>query len=265
MLTTFQKAVLATIAGSALLLAFIVAAKAPAALASTPLAGFGSGANGSALAIYGGSGNIAPGVVTTGDATVKIRPDIAIVSAGATVQAATAADAQAQVADRVTKILAAAKGLGVADADIQTAGYSISPTYAYDDRGGNPRITGYQAQQMVTLTLRTITDAGKALDALVQNEGATNVGIQFSLNDPKAAQAEARKLAVEDARSKAEAMARTAGVSLGKVVAISDQSVSIPFKGAFDARLEMGAAAGSQVPVGDLEIVVQVMVQFAIQ
>ncbi len=263
MLTTFQKAVLATIAGSALLLAFVVAAKAPA-LAS-PIAGFGSGANGSAMAIYGGSGNIAPGVVTTGDAIVKIRPDIAIVSAGATVQAATAGDAQAQVGDRVARILAAAKGLGVADADIQTAGYSISPTYAYDDRGGNPRITGYQAQQTVTLTLRTITDAGKALDALVQNDGATNVGIQFSLNDPKAVQAEARKLAVEDARSKAEAMARTAGVSLGKVVAISDQSASVPFKGAMDARLEFGAAGGTQVPVGDLEIVVQVQVQFAIQ
>jgi uncharacterized protein len=265
MLTTFQKAVLATIAGSALLLAFVVAAKAPTAFASTPIPGFGSGANGSALAVYGGSGNIAPGVVTAGGATVKIRPDIAIVSAGATVQAATAAAAQAQVAERVTRILAAAKGLGVADADIQTAGYSISPTYAFDDRGGNPRITGYQAQQMVTLTMRTITDAGKALDALVQNEGATNVGIQFSLNDPKAAQAEARKLAVEDARSKAEAMARTAGVSLGKVVAISDQSVGVPFKGATDARLEFGAAAGSQIPVGDLEIVVQVQVQFAIQ
>lgn len=265
MFTTFQKAVLATIAVSALLLAFVIAAKAPTALAATPLAGFGGGANGSAMAVYGGSGNIAPGVVTTGDATVKIRPDIAIVSAGATVQASTAAAAQAQVADRVTRILAAAKGLGVADADIQTAGYSISPTYAYDDRGGNPRITGYQAQQMVTLTLRTITDAGKALDALVQNDGATNVGIQFSLNDPKAAQADARRLAVEDARSKAEAMARTAGVSLGKVVAISDQSVNIPFKGAMDARLEFGAAAGTQVPVGDLEIVVQVQVQFAIQ
>lgn len=265
MFTTFQKAVLATIAGSALLLAFVVAAKAPTALAATPLAGLGIGANGSAMAVYGGSGNIAPGVVTTGDGTVKIRPDIAIVSAGATVQASTAADAQAQVADRVTRILAAAKGLGVADADIQTAGYILSPTYAFDDRGGNPRITGYQAQQMVTLTLRTITDAGKALDALVQNDGATNVGIQFSLSDPKAAQADARRLAVEDARSKAEAMARTAGVSLGKVVAISDQSVSIPFKGALDARLEMGAAAGSQLPVGDLEIVVQVQVQFAIQ
>ena len=264
MLTTFQKAVLATIAGSALLLAFVVAAKAPA-LASTPIPGFGSGANGSALAIYGGSGNIAPGVVTTGDASVKIRPDIAIISAGATVQAATAAEAQTQVADRVGKILAAARALGVADADTQTSGYSISPTYAYDDRGGNPRITGYQAQQTITLTLRTIGDAGKALDALVQNDGATNVGISFSLKDPKAAQADARRLAVEDARSKAEAMAKTAGISLGKVVAISDQSVGLPYQ---DARLfapQVGAAGGTQVPVGDLEIVVQVMVQFAIQ
>lgn len=261
MLTTFQKAVIATIAGSALLLAFVVAAKAPAALAATPL---GGGPNGSALAVYGPSGQINPGIVTTGAGKVKLRPDIAILQVGATVQAATAADAQAQVADRIGRILAAAKGLGIADADVQTASYSISPQYAYDDRGGTPRITGYQAVQMVQVTLRSVADAGKALDALVRGDGATNASITFALNDPKGSEAEARRLAIEDARSKAQAMASAAGVSLGKAIAINDQSYSSPLD-AKRLEFQAGQAADSQLPVGDLEIVINVQVQFAIQ
>ena len=263
MLTTFQKAVLATIAASALILALVVAAKGPAALAATPLLG-GAGANGSALSVVGGNYGIAPGIVTTGAGLVKLKPDIAILSVGATVQGSTAADAQAQVADRIARMLAAAKGLGVADGDIQTSSYQIHPQYAYDDRGGTPRITGYQAMQMLTITLNTVADAGKALDALVQSDGATNASITFALKDPKNAEAEARRLAVEDARSKAQAMASAAGVSLGKAIAINDQSVGTPFKG--ERALQVpGAAADTQIPVGDLEIVVQVQVQFAIQ
>lgn len=262
MLTTFQKAVLATIAGSALLLAFVVAAKGPAALAATPFAG---GANGAALSVVGGTSGIAPGVVTTGAGSVKLKPDIAILQVGATVQASTAADAQAQVADRIARMLAAAKGLGIADSDIQTSSYQIHPQYAYDDRGGTPRITGYQAVQMLTITLNVVADAGKALDALVRNDGATNASITFALKDPKNAEAEARRLAVEDARSKAQAMASAAGVSLGKAIAINDQSVGTPFKGERTLQVAPGAAADTQIPTGDLEIVISVQVQFAIQ
>lgn len=261
MFTAFQKAVLATIAGSALLLAFVLAAKSPAAAAG-PFAG-----SGVATLSVPANGGIAPGVITTGDGTTKVRPDIAILSVGATVQAATAEEAQTRVAERVAKILAAAKALGVAEKDTKTAGYSISPQYSYRSGGEQaPRIVGYQAVQTITLTLRKIEDAGKALDALVRNEGATNAGIVFTLADPKPAQAEARRLAIEDAKAKAEAMARAAGIQLGKVVSITDQSVSPSYRGLEKlAGTQPVPAPDTQIPVGDLEIVVNVQVQFGIQ
>jgi hypothetical protein len=267
MLTTFQKAVLATLAGSALLIAFVLAAKTPA-LGATTLGSIG-GPAATTLAIAAGNGGIAPGVITTGDATVKVKPDIAILSVGATAQAATAAEAQALVAERIGKILAAAKTLGIADKDTKTAGYSIQPQYSYP-RGGDvqqpPRIVGYQAMQMVSLTLRKVDDAGKALDALVRNEGATNASVRFALDDEKPTQAEARRLAIEDARAKADAMARTAGVKLGKVLSISDQSPAVPYRGLEKfAAAQPAPAADSQIPVGDLEIVIRVQVQFAIE
>jgi uncharacterized protein YggE len=250
-LTTFQKAVLATIALSALLITVAIGGRggAAATLVMPPATG----------------GGPVPGVVTTGDATVKVRPDIAIITVGVTAQAATAADAQTQAAERVARILDRAKQLGIADADTKNGGYSIQPQYAYGPNQA-PKITGYQATQQVVLTYRKVAEAGKALDALVQNDGATNASLQFALEDPKGAQADARKKAVADAKAKAQAMADAAGIRLGAAISVSDQ-----FNGggvALDSYKVLSGmpapAAQTQIPVSDLDIVIRVTVQFAI-
>ena len=254
MITSFQKAVLATIAGSAVLLALVLAARGPAVAATLP-------------AVAAPSGGIAQGILTVGDATVKVKPDIAVLGIGATAQADTAERAQALVAQRLDRILTQAKALGFADTDIKTVGYNIAPQYAYD-QGKAPRITGYQATQMLQLTLRQVDRAGSALDRLVQNDGATNASIAFTLDDPKAAQAEARKLAITDARSKADAMAQTAGVRVGRVLAISDvspQPVPLPYQRLDAAGPVAQPAPATQIPAGELQVVVRVQVQFEIQ
>lgn len=250
MLTTFQKAVLATIAVSALLIAVAIGGHSAAA---------------TTLIMPPNTGGSAAGIVTTGDATVKIRPDIALITVGVTVQAATAADAQSQAADRVAKILARAKQLGVADADTKNGGYSIQPQYAYGPNQA-PRITGYQATQQVVLTYRKVDDAGRALDALVQNDGATNASLQFALEDPKGAQADARKKAIGDAKAKAQAMADAAGVRLGAAISVSDQSTGGGIALDSIKRFEGASAPApqTQIPVSDLDIVIRVTVQFAI-
>ncbi|HVR88087.1 MAG TPA: SIMPL domain-containing protein [Candidatus Limnocylindria bacterium] len=251
MLISFQKAFLATLALGVLLLSLAIAARGPAAAAT--------------IVVPPGSGGPAQGVLTTGEATIKMRPDIAIIAVGATAQAATAADAQGQAAQRVARILERAKALGVADKDIRNGGYSIQPQYAYAP-GAAPKITGYQANQQLVLTYRKVDDAGRAIDALVQNDGATNAGVQFALEDPKAAQADARRMAVADARAKAQAMADAAGVKLGPAQSVSDQQT--PAGPVFDAMKRLDAAqpspAQTQIPVSDLDIVIRVAVQFAI-
>ena len=253
MLTTFQKSVLVTLGASGLLIALVLAARGPALAAGGPQVNVVA------------NGQIAPGIVTTGDATVKIKPDIAIVSVGAVAQGATAQDAQSAVADRVARILDKAKALGIADKDIKNSGYNINPQYAYGPNQA-PRITGYQATQTITLTLRDTTAAGKALDALVQGDAANTVSIQFTLDDAKPAQANARTLAIADARSKADAMASAAGVHVGRVIAISDQTSSVPQSYvAYDKAMGPAPAAQTQIPVGDLDVVVHVQVQFEIQ
>jgi uncharacterized protein YggE len=195
---------------------------------------------------------------------VKVRPDIALITVGAVAQAATAAEAQALVAERTDRILKKAKDLGIAEKDTKTAGYNIQPQYA-SGPGQAPRITGYQATQQIALTYRKVDDAGRALDALIQGDAGNTISLRFALDDLKPPQADARRLAIEDARSKAEAMAKTAGVRLGKLIAVNDQSVSGPQP---LSRFELAvpaAAPGTQVPAGELDVVVRVQVQFAIE
>ena len=126
-----------------------------------------------------------PGIITSGDATVIKRPDIAFLSAGVEAQASTAVAAQKDLANQAAKLIARIKSLGVPDQDVNTSGYSIGPRYTNDGT-----ITGYQASEELEFKWHNVNNVGTALDALVQQGGATRIGVSFGLNDPKAAQAE---------------------------------------------------------------------------
>jgi len=196
------------------------------------------------------------GVIASGDAIVSKRPDLAMISVAVDSQASSASAAQQDLASKAAKLIARVKALGVADKDINTSGYSIGLNYT-----GNGTIDGYRANEQLLLKWHNVDTVGKTLDALVQQGGATQIGVGFTLADPKAAQAEARALAIADARTRAQAMASAAGVKLGKVVRVSDQSTPSYFTGGFAPVKD---AASTQVPVGQLDVQVSVQVAFAI-
>lgn len=198
------------------------------------------------------------GVITSGDATVSKKPDIAFITVGVESQQPTASAAQSDLAGKASKLIARAKALGIADKDINTAGYSVGPYYA----NGSQTINGYRAAEQLFLKWRTVDTVGKTLDALVQEGGATNVSVGFGLADPKAAQAEARTLAIGDAHSRAQAMAAAAGVKLGQVLRVSDISFSGYQSTGYD--IKAAAPASTQVPVGELNVTVTVEVAYAI-
>lgn len=254
MFTLFQRTVIVVLAFGFLVVALVVAAKAPPAQATTFAPALSLPVN----------AVIPPGIVTTGDATVKAKPDGAIITVGAIVQAAAADEAQAQLSERIAKVLERAKALAIADADTKTVAYRIDPQYAYE-QGKAPRLTGFQASQQIALTLHGTDGVGKALDTLVQGDGATTVTVAFTLLDAKAAQASAREQAIQDARAKAQAMATTAGVQLGKVVSVNDIGLTPTidaYKGSTFAVLSPVPAPPPQLPAGELQVVVRVQVQF---
>lgn len=196
-------------------------------------------------------------ILTSGDATVSRKPDLAIVGAGIDAQASTASAAQSDLNTKASKLIGRIKTLGVADGDLNTTGYWIGPDYA----PGGQSITSFRATEQLQLKWHNVDSVGKALDAIVQEGGATNIYVSFTLNDRKPAQAEARSLAIADAKAKASAMASAAGVRVGQVLQISDVSsnthVPYPYAAAADS-------APTQVPVGQIDVSVSVEVDFAI-
>ncbi len=201
-----------------------------------------------------------PGVITSGDATVSRRPDVAFINVGVEAQASSATQAQRNLAVLANKLIAKAKSLGIPDKDINTGGYSVGPIYSPD---GRATITGYQAGESLALKWHNVDNVGTALDALVQEGGAMRIGVSFGLNDTKAAQAEARALAIGDARTRATAMAKAAGVQLGQVLRITDQT-QISRSPVYSYAPAAAAIDQTQVPVGEMDVTVAVEVDFAI-
>jgi uncharacterized protein YggE len=203
--------------------------------------------------------SLQPAVMTSGDATVSMKPDLASLYVGVDSQQPSATAAQSDLANKAAKLIARAKALGIADKDINTSGYSVGPYYS----SSGQTISGYRAAEQLQLKWHDVGTAGKAVDALVQEGGATQINVSFGLADPKSAQAQARVLAIADAHSRAEAMVGAAGVKLGQVIRISD----LTFSGYPSAKYAIDGAAApapTQLPVGELSITVTVEVDYAI-
>ena len=168
------------------------------------------------------SGTIDHAILTTGDGTVSVKPDLATVSAGISSQQSSASAAQSDLARKAAQLITRVKALGVADRDLSASGYWVGPVYGPNGES----ITAYRASEQLVIKWHSVDSVGKTLDAIVQEGGATNVSVGFGLADPKPAEAQARAQAIADARSKAQAMASAAGVSVGQVIQVSDLSAA---------------------------------------
>lgn len=152
---------------------------------------------------------------------VKRVPDIAVISTGVITQSADAATVMRDNAARMARVLAALKRAGVADKDVTTSAVNLSPQYRYNNNQP-PVITGYQANNQVTVRFRDITRSGAILDALVK-EGSNEInGPSLTIDNPEAAFDEARVAAIKAGRTRAEIYAAAAGMKIKRIISISE-------------------------------------------
>ena len=194
--------------------------------------------------------------------TVKRVPDVAIISAGVITTARDAKSAMASNATAMARVLGALRSAGVAERDMATAQIGLSPQYRYVENQP-PVVTGYQANNSVTVRFRDIAKSGAILDALV-SAGANQInGPTLTIDKPEAAQDEARADAIKTARARAELYARAAGLTVKRIVAISETSTMsgpppMPY-----VRAQMAdASAKSEVVPGEQDVGVTVSVTF---
>lgn len=198
-------------------------------------------------------------VSATGTGTVQVQPDIATVSIGVNTQGDTAAASLTANSQAVEAVMARLTAEGILATDMQTSNLYLSPNWTGYDTG-TPVIANYMASNMLTVTVRDLSKLGTVLDSAVSDGANTLNGLTFDLADPDPAMDEALKAAVADARAKAELLATAAGMTLGKVVSITDSAaMSQPYP-AYD----MAEAAAVPVAGGSLGVKASVTIQYEI-
>ena len=211
-----------------------------------------------------GDGDTLRTLSVNGTGRVNAVPDVANVSLGVFETAKEAAEASQKAAASMDAVVQALLGLGVDEKDIQTTSISLNARYDWNQEPA--QIVGWEARNMVNVTVRDIEAVGDVVDAVV-DAGANQInGISFSVEDPSEAQAIARTAAVEDARAKADQLAADAGVEIVGIVSISESGGQQP-QPIYMAREELAfASADASTPVlpGEVELSVNVFMVYEI-
>ncbi|CAN5387850.1 hypothetical protein BH10PSE1_BH10PSE1_15340 [soil metagenome] len=190
---------------------------------------------------------------------VKVAPDMATINFGVVTEAPTAQAAMAQNATRMTEVAAAMRRAGLAERDIQTSGLNLQAQYDYAENQP-PKLRGYQATNRVTVNIQDLTKVGTTADAVVA-AGVNQIdGISFGLKNPKAAEDEARRMAVTALQSKARLYAEALGVTLGGIRSLNEgggytppQPMPMMF-----ARASMAGADSTPVSAGELSVKIDI-------
>ncbi|MEO0916337.1 MAG: SIMPL domain-containing protein [Pseudomonadota bacterium] len=200
-------------------------------------------------------------IVVTGVGSVSAVPDMATVTLGITHEAPTAKEAMAELSKTTTAVLGRIADFEIAESDVQTSSLNLNPVW---DQGNTrpPRIRGYMASGMLSVRVRELDTLGGVLDGVTE-EGANRLNsLVFGISDTDTLEVQARRSAVASALAKAETLASAAGVGLGPIQLIEENTGGgLPAPTARGAFME---SASVTIASGELELQIRVTITFAI-
>jgi uncharacterized protein YggE len=213
------------------------------------------------------------GIWVSGIGEVSITPDIATLNLGVEAQEPSVAQAQSDASDAMTKVMKALADSGIAQKDIQTGYFSINQRTRWDDSKQTDSVIGYRVTNMVTVKIRETGNVGNIIDSVVQAGGdlIRINGISFSVEDPSKYYQDAREKAMAAAKSKADELAKLAGVTLGMPTYIAENAQYTPTYGGY-ANFSMSVPAAVPAPVimappistGETKITLTVQVAYSV-
>lgn len=234
---------------------------------------------------YIGRGTYAANVIAvSGTGEVFAVPDTGSLSFSVVEEGKTVAIAQEAASKKINTIIDAIKGLGVAEKDIKTTGYNSYPKYEYntypcpmsvDSSGisypckpGKSVLTGYEVNQTITVKIRKTADAGKVLTK-VGDLGAQNIsGLDFVIDNIDLVQAQARDKAIQDAKTKAEVLAKSLGIKLVRIVSFNEgynQPIYFGLEGKAMSADSSPALTIPQLPTGENKVTSNVTITYEVQ
>jgi len=188
--------------------------------------------------------------------TSKVVPDAVDLAITVSSTQGSSQQALAQAAASVSKVLAALKADGIDEKNIKTTSLNSSPVYSYANN--SQKVTGYQANQNLDITIRVASSAGKVIDDITKVAG-NNLqvnAVNSFVYDPTVAQVSAQKSAALSAKVKAEAYARALGVKLGKVISLTETpaaTLPVPVM-----AMSKSASNSTQISLGTQDVTVTV-------
>ncbi len=205
-------------------------------------------------------------ITVSGQGRTFVRADIAKISVGVKTEGMKIQDIVRENTEKMNSILAEIKALGVAEKDIQTSQYNLSPRYDWTDKG--ERIfKGYTLTNEVLLKIRNFEKIGEVLDKAAE-KGANLIGdLQFAIDEPEKVREIARKEAIEKAKEKAKQIASQSGLRLGKLLNVYESSVFAPSP-VYKEGLGAGGGISSVAPEiqpGQEEVVVDITLVYRVR
>jgi len=224
--------------------------------------------NGTTTVVPSYASGTAAGLSVNGHGQVVLPPDVAYVTIGVHTEATDVSNAVQDNANQVAAVMASLSEAGVAPEDMQTSNFSVYTTDNYDPMTGLINGKKYSVDNTVNVTARDLAGLGGLLDRAI-SAGANSIwGVTFDLENKDTAMAQARDMAVQDAMTEAQALATTAGVSLGDIVSISYTSTGYnnyyPYYGMGGGGGGDAGAATSIVP-GQITVGADVYITYAIK
>ncbi|MDJ1008026.1 MAG: SIMPL domain-containing protein [Paracoccaceae bacterium] len=194
-------------------------------------------------------------ITVAGEGVVTATPDMAELTIGVSREARRPDEALGGVADGVAAVFAVLDAAGIEPRDRRTSGLSLQPRWERHSGQSQPaRIVGYTASNRVTVRVRDLAVLGGLIVDTVGEGANTLGGLRFVLADPAPLEAEARRLAVFEAKSKAALYAESAEVELGPLLTLNDGGVFRPQPGPVMAEMAMRSADAMPVAEGELEV-----------
>lgn len=209
-----------------------------------------------------------PRIVVLGEGEAVATPDMALLSLSVMREAATAREALDSNNAAMASVISAMRAFGIEERDLQTAGIQINPRYNYSNKPDGTQtaeLVAYQVTNTLSVRIRDLQKTGEVLDRSVSlgvNQGG---GISFANDDPSAVIAQAREKAVSDAFAKAKTLSQAAGVTLGRVLEISEQGSAPPPGPILAKAIPFDSAAAVPVQAGENAYRVQVNVIFELR
>ncbi len=202
-----------------------------------------------------------------GDGKVYAKPDTFILSVLSEEKSKTTKDGFARVSERIAQVKDLLTKNGIVDKDIQSTNISINPSYNYDN--GKTTIDGFMASHGLSIKIHNLDSVDAILSGVSAIPGVQIQSTSYDIDDKTSLYTEARDLAIAKAKQKATDIAKSSGISLGRILSIGEsQGYVSPVANQYFAEAKAMSAdmvSGGGVSAGQLEISTTVSISYEIQ